>query len=450
MEEGIDVNITMALLRSYSISNYNDKCALEAFIYAGLWPAVRINEINIYYNLKCPRCGALFEDQLHNFRQCPANDLLVEDCPHVRRTQNLCDAACVRSLEEPCLWLRGILPAKYTHIGDECLLKDDIDIVYIPNDNVCSHIWTYNTYYGDASGGEFTQYPTLRRCGCGLASIDEAGNIIAGGSFTLPGTVQTVPRGEIFVFVFLLRQIDTGSTTTYITDKEGPFKTYYKGHECIKTNINCDLYDETLFIIDTKYVNVTVRWMPSHLTDEKGTIKQPLPEGITELDVKGNRQADIYAGMAAKRACLPLHINSNIIYYQNLVKKIQNRVISIVKSLPYRPKQVKPIKHTITDKDNVEDLVGSTSHIIFQCGTQAQPKYGCARCHTQYKIADKNIMPWLKARYRRLNTTSDSSVPLPYETIHMGNKIRTIVINYINSEVLYSATGVEQGLQKSS
>ena len=54
--------------------------------------------------------------------------------------------------------------------------------------------------------------------------------------------------------------------------------------------------------------------MPSHLSDD-----DERPEGISRMDVLGNRVADKYAGQAAKRLKLGLDVATSYIYYGAIV-----------------------------------------------------------------------------------------------------------------------------------
>ena len=171
---------------------------MESIISASIWPADRINSINPLYNPQCPRCGDMFETCLHTFWECPANHNFEDE--DIINTQSLSSHAVQAAVDEPCMWLRGILPSHYTSIPVEYLPSDDYDITYVNNND---NIWDFRVYYGDASGGEFTSIPSLRRCGCGLASLDAAGKLIGGCHFPLPGTIQTVPGAEFFALVVL-------------------------------------------------------------------------------------------------------------------------------------------------------------------------------------------------------------------------------------------------------
>jgi len=73
---------------------------------------------------------------------------------------------------------------------------NDLNITYIYPD---ISTWRSGLYFGDASGGEFASYPSIRRVGCGLGVIDEEGNLVFGARFNLPGEIQTVPRGNFLL-----------------------------------------------------------------------------------------------------------------------------------------------------------------------------------------------------------------------------------------------------------
>ena len=103
-------------------------------------------------------------------------------------TQDLIPTAERMASELPCLWLRGILPDKFTKIDDKYLPTNLLHIEYAGG----TPTFGSGTYYGDASGGEYTRYPSLRRCGVGVCQVDENGELIWGMSSNLPGPVQTL------------------------------------------------------------------------------------------------------------------------------------------------------------------------------------------------------------------------------------------------------------------
>jgi hypothetical protein len=88
-------------------------------------------------------------------------------------------------------------------------------LIYVNPDRVD---WTARAYYGDASGGKYTSHRRLRRCGCGVVAVDSQGSLEFGMKCNLPGAVQTVGRGELFVFVLLVRHLPFLVDIEYITD----------------------------------------------------------------------------------------------------------------------------------------------------------------------------------------------------------------------------------------
>ena len=69
---------------------------------------------------------------------------------------------------------------------------------------------------------------------------------------------------------------------------------YNAGIQRASKSINCDLFMEIFEHIRYFNISLTVRWMPSHLSDV-----DERPPGVSRLDVLGNRIADEYAGKAA-------------------------------------------------------------------------------------------------------------------------------------------------------
>ncbi len=84
-------------------------------------------------------------------------------------TQDFCSTALAEVEELPCFGLRGILPHKLTIIDDQYLPPD---LPHLRFTNVSEdQLWESGTYYGDASGGEFSSVPRIRRVGCAVAHI---------------------------------------------------------------------------------------------------------------------------------------------------------------------------------------------------------------------------------------------------------------------------------------
>lgn len=101
--------------------------------------------------------------------------------------------------------------------------------------------------------------------------------------------------------------------------------------------------------------------MPSHLDEEGNGNEIPEWVEVSDVDIAGNSQADKLARIAAKRACVPLNVSAPVLYYKSLVRRIQNRLATIVQNLPGRPKHVK--EPVYNKRESLESLMGSASQI---------------------------------------------------------------------------------------
>jgi len=373
---------------------------------AATWSNARVHQCYPDASPACTRCGAAYDTDIHTFWQCPANVNIDSDA--IRNTQSLCDVAAERAAEYPCLWLRGLLPAHLVNIQHTFNPSEEISLVY-ENAPACN--FHDGVYYGDASGGSFTAFPSIRRCGCGLAQVDAQGVFIWGARFNLPGSVQTVPRAELFVLAMLLDRSQASSTIAFITDNQKNSELFNKGEAATLKSANCDLFRDIFEAIRIKCLQVTVSWMPSHLTDD-----DPLPEGITRRDLLGNRQADRLAGDAARSVELPPAVTTPVLYYHGLVRRIQRRLIDILINLPSRQKVSKDIKH-ISLKPKIVDLLPVTSHLAFV----SKDRVCCARCHENYLQKDPAVFHWLESTCRGIGLSQDRPMPLPFDARHVGN-----------------------------
>ena len=81
---------------------------------AAIWPAQQSHDIKPDVSNICFGCGEQPETPLHLFWECKCNASIDDD--HVQNTQYLIEAACAKSVDQPCLWLRGILPDNNIYI----------------------------------------------------------------------------------------------------------------------------------------------------------------------------------------------------------------------------------------------------------------------------------------------------------------------------------------------
>ena len=132
----------MTTMQQQDNNNANDaealndqfKAVLETMIAARSWPLARASECYPEVPSTCVRCGSAPETDLHVFWQCPANKNIDDAC--VKDTQVLIKQAEAGSVEFPCFWLRGMVPASFTHVSPDCNPIKDVNIQYIQEDNI--------------------------------------------------------------------------------------------------------------------------------------------------------------------------------------------------------------------------------------------------------------------------------------------------------------------------
>ena len=235
---GIDFETTLSLIRTFKKPEFHAyKCTLETILTGAVWTAYRIHESNSEHDPICPRCNQSIEDSIHLLWQCPCNDTIESE--NIQNTQKFQEEARTKAYSEPCLWLRGILPEHYTKIEPEHQPTTELIVHSINREEVN---YSSGTFYGDASGGKFTKYPGIRRIGCGICQIDPQGTQIWGQSFNLPGEIQTVPRGELYVLQYLVEQATHHSHIEYVTDSKVNADLFNKGFDRATTSSNCDLF----------------------------------------------------------------------------------------------------------------------------------------------------------------------------------------------------------------
>ena len=409
---GVDIDITLARVRNLSDRNNEQarhKAALETVIAGACWPADRIAAINDEYPSVCPRCFLAPETSLHTFWQCPCNRDIEHE--YVTDSEGLADEAITGALSEPCLWLRGISPSHYTEISHQYLPTEELNIHVDNNHNVS---WSSGTYYGDASGGKYTQYKALRRCGVGLVRFVD-GVFHFGMHTNLPGPVQTVGRGELFALVLLVKHLQPNTEVDFVTDNENVAVSFNKGPKHCVNCINCDFYKIIFDHIQVKQLSVSVRWMPSHLV--KGVKKRPAD--VSNEDIVANDKADELAEQAAKLVQLPNGIACNYINHAHKISKIQNRLATILLFLPIRNAREKQYKQPII-KQTIEELIECSAHSILI----GENRLHCKVCLCSFACKDPSARAWLMAPCRNFSTSDSNTKPIKInDVIHMGNQV---------------------------
>ncbi len=244
-----------------------------------------------------------------------------------------------------------------------------------------------------------------------LVRISDLGVLLWAARMNLPGTLQTVPRAEYFAFLYLCQRAIPGSTILYMTDHLPLKKTFYGGWVAAHKAQNADLIVPALKAIEEKELIVDIKWMPSHIASD---IIGPIPYNLSRIDLLGNQHADAHAKAAAKLHEISLNLSSKVLYYANLVRRIQKRLATIICSLPHRPQTPNPPPCPM---EGLDDLMAVSDHVCFeQLG-----RVSCARCFNSLSLTHKSsLKDWLKTKCTHINCNSDRPVPLSYDAIHIG------------------------------
>ena len=148
---------------------------------------------------------------------------------------------------------------------------------------------------------------------------------------------------------------------------------------------NCELYYELFQLILSKNLNLTVRWMPSHLKDKD--CKKTRPDTVSDLDICGNDYADKYAEQCAADAQVPSQVASECIYQFFLVKRIQWRIITVISNLPERKisKTIRTLKEHNLDLDEV---LKNSKHEL----SRVNNRYSCSNCLENFNSNDNQAL----------------------------------------------------------
>ena len=137
-------------------------------------------------------------------------------------------------------------------------------------------------------------------------------------------------------------------------------------------------------------------------------------------DVKGNQWADDLCGKAAQSATLPLHISTPIIYYKNLIVRIQKRLVAILCALPNRSKHnivtpKAPIPH-----DTINTLIAKSEHLLYE--DDGGKRVHCTRCNISLSMHNPTLKHWLKGKCLSIGSAIDRPIPLLFHAVHIKNR----------------------------
>ena len=152
------------------------------------------------------------------------------------------------------------------------------------------------------------------------------------------------------------------------------------------------------------------------LDDPTKRAKAILPSTFTADHAWGNWLADQLATKAASSCQLPYGIVKAIKFQFYLVRRIQLRIIAIIKSMPPRPKVSKPVVPLSVDVDPLEILLKQSNHSIEIVDQYAQ----CRGCFARSKL--KNAKEWITAPCPKIFIPNPDFVHTIYATMPIGNR----------------------------
>ena len=161
----------------------------------------------------------------------------------------------------------------------------------------------------------------------------------------------------------MLRHLVEDSTVGFVTDNLNVHNTYIKESQSGVNSVNSDLWEEMFNLISNRNLIAATRWMPSHL--EEGV--KVRPDSVSDHDIECNEYADKLVEEAAQRASetIPKPIATNIIYYANLVGRIQKRLANIIMQLPAREQNDKVSPSVSVPKIAISEPVAKSKHSLF-------------------------------------------------------------------------------------
>ena len=91
--------------------------------------------------------------------------------------------------------------------------------MYDSIDTITPDGWRPGVFGSDASGGKFSSIPSLRKCGVGIVQVSQSLELQLAVGLPLPGSVQTIPRAELYAITYVARHVMYGSILVH-TDSE--------------------------------------------------------------------------------------------------------------------------------------------------------------------------------------------------------------------------------------
>ena len=281
----------------------------------GVWTPARVAGAFPGEPSTCELCGQAGADEEHIFWRCPK--LAEMEDPLVLHTQYLRDQV---SVDQECLWLRGLLPSACLDGGPIALETPAWWVGAVPSE------WPSGWYFTDGSGGAWGSVPALRRCGWGVARL--RGDSFQWGAYgALPGLAQSVPRSELFAVLVILRRAVAGAFLHIVSDSWVTVACFLEGPGgAWRASANADLWAHVWRLVSTMG-GVQLHWVKSHCAEQLSLFEWYAPKVFW---VVGNACADVLADYGAKAGVVPAVVANAFVEQQALVERVQRRLVAVL------------------------------------------------------------------------------------------------------------------------
>ena len=401
-------------LKTKHVAQVPKSLALETIMCGCCWSPARTLAAYPSANINPCGCGEPVPDEYHQYWGCPLLASAVDiDIRNSNKHTSMCNDEYTMY---PCLWLRGLLP-------NSLLVTDSVPLAQFPLFIVgpsppAAEGWPGGYYGTDASGGTYSSIPQLRRVGVGVCKLSTVfpHPFEFGAWSALCGDIQTIPRGELFCFVLLLRNAMFNQHFHVFSDSKVNIANFNKGSKHCKHVPNGDLWTELFSLLDSKKCSLVLEFVPSHIFEKN----KKSVASTSVFAILNNTAADRLAEFAAGRVEVAPGYATPILFRLKLVKTIQLRLFAIVASVA---------KHVFTkeqklrnDNDPIESHVAASKHSVSCIGS----RYVCSVCKQSVSnLSNKCCKAWL-ASYCDPSYSHESCIrpcKIKDSTVMLGNQV---------------------------
>ena len=404
-----DLGVARKLLRWLKRQGLDDQAGmLQTIFCGGFWAPSRrkviLPEVDRADPILCPHgCGCPWPDDLHVFWTCAKLGDMCQAC--VASTQHLVPKAvegCANGTE--CLWLRGILPGRFTNVDP----RHQLDTTF------AGHLGEGFAMFTDASGGEHGRDPRIRQTTWGFVAtswhegpqsssdhrvdfstemadvwdwmVAKAASLVevmvaaqsppfalkiwGGAAGHLEGH-QTVPRGELRAIIEAVRFCEELPRALVIyTDHQNHVNTWHRGRDA---TLNCqfgDLWEEFWALADARGQPITLIHVLAHRDRE---LKSDLELGRSPVEYIGNALADAAAGFLAPQAVHPRA--GDVQLADSLCWRVARRLAVIGLAASGQARSRVPTKGKAARRD-ITAILRDSKHVWAKMGSQ----FHCQDC----------------------------------------------------------------------